>query len=120
MDSWLAAHVLECAGVETQLTLRGLRQSARRRLSHLPMWQKDQMIKDTMDFFESHNWVQSVGGDNRNSGDTWAINPQLSELYRDQQLRVRAIRQSRLEEYAARGKRRGRTIETRTVRGLES
>ena len=119
-NHWIMQHILALAGTQENVTLRELKNSARRRLTDIPNWQKDQLIVDAMYDLEVSKWVYcmtELGG--RKDSITWVINPQLKSVYAEQRKKILDIRQARLDESRAIAAKSGRVIEERTVKGYD-
>lgn len=119
-EVWLTNFVIQQSGLEDHLTLRDIRRSARRQLEKVSQWEADRMVMDTMYSLEQCRWVTLIENDAGRRRVVWAINPELSTIYRDYRVQVLRAKQRRWDE-RIRGIERAKGIrmERRLVKGYD-
>lgn len=96
-DSWLVDHVVYHSEDVQVMTLAELRRSGRRHLENKTDWQRDTAIIDGMAMLEQAGWVAQIEVDVTRRKGSWAINPSLSEMFRDYRLRVVKAKQRHVD-----------------------
>ena len=92
-DQWLIDHIIQISSDVQMLDLRTLKRSARRPLDGKTDWQKNQMIMDSMINLEQSGWVVQVENELHKSKVMWAINPSLSEMFKNYRTQVLKAKQ---------------------------
>lgn len=93
LDGWITSHVIALAGKQDTLSLRDLKRSARRKMTHILKYQQDQAIRDAMAPLEGWKWVEIVEDDPRKGRLVWKVNPRLAEMYTEYRKEVARIKE---------------------------
>lgn len=113
-DFWLMNHILAQADRPT-ITRRDIKRSAKKQLTHLTDWQRNEQIAHIMDDLVSLKWVVKIQETAHQV--EWAINPKLKDRFRQQRREVLRIRQARLDENRRIAAKSGKSIKRRFVPG---
>lgn len=87
-DQWVIDHIIQISGDTQTVDLRTLKKSARRPLDGKTDWQKDQMVMDAMLVLEQSGWVIQIDNELHKKKVSWAINPDLPNMFRQYRERV--------------------------------
>ena len=95
LDYYVMEHIAHMSGELSQITLRDLKRSARRRLDHLGISESraNLVLTECMENLEAMGWVLQIQGDRRST--IWAINPAIGQQHAEYRRQVIAARQRR-------------------------
>lgn len=118
LEHWVMQHIAGLSGVESEITLRDLRHSARRQIAKIPsLFQRDIAVRDAMLFLEKMRWVYVIDEDQRSGGPIkWGIHPLLAEVFKEDREELLRIKQERQDQITA--PRRDGTVQRRFVAGF--
>jgi hypothetical protein len=92
-DQWVIDYIVQISSDVQTITLRDLKKSARRPLEGKTDWQKEQTVMDAMLTLENAGWVVQVENELNKKRITWAINPSISEAFKDYRKHVLKAKQ---------------------------
>jgi hypothetical protein len=92
-DQWVIDYIVQISSDVKTITLRDLKKSARRPLEGRTDWQKEQAVMDAMLTLENAGWVVQVENELNKKRVTWAINPSISEAFKDYRKEVLKAKQ---------------------------
>jgi len=92
-DQWVIDYIVQISSDAQTITLRDLKKSARRPLEGKTDWQKEQAVMDAMLTLENAGWVVQVENELNKKRVTWAINPSISEAFKDYRKEVLKAKQ---------------------------
>ena len=92
-DQWVIDYIVQISSDVKTITLRDLKKSARRPLEGKTDWQKEQAVMDAMLTLENAGWVVQVENELNKKRVTWAINPSISEAFKDYRKEVLKAKQ---------------------------